>query len=174
MGKEVNILKNLEYYKEKSPLLNILLDKNMSKDRPLWLVALNERIDEKHIAEFTEKFGTDLSEAVGVLTLMVWNFGLQDNSVDSTFATDITRSVLLIGYEIGDIGGVDTVLPKVSEQLKDVNYIYTGWLKERVPKIIAHKVVRGMLVTGAIYKAGAYDENDRLGPFSNFIKGLKI
>ena len=128
MRKEVSSIKSLEYYKEKSPLLSMFLDKNMSKDRSLWLSALNERIDEEHMAEFTERFGTDWNDAVNALTLMVWNFGFQEN-VDIQFAADITRSVLFIGYEIGDVSGVDAILPKVCDQLKSVEKIQSDYIQ---------------------------------------------
>lgn len=179
MRKEVGSLRNLEYYKEKSPLLTMFLDKKMSRDRSFWLNALNNRIDEKHLLEFTERFGTDWGHTVNALILIAWNFGLQERNVDIEFTTDITRSILFIGYEMGDIGGVEVILPKVCDQLKSVNYIYPGWFKKRVPKLIASRFVGSMLNTGAAYKTTAYDKSDRLAPFSDLtteghIKGFGL
>ncbi len=173
-GKEVHSLRDLEYYKQKSPLLNTFLDRQLSKDRSIWIGSLNNHIDDTHILEFAEKFGTDWSDAVNALTLMVWSFGLQERNVDSSFAMDTTRSLLYIGYELGEIGGVDVVLPKVCEQLKSVNYIHSEWFKKSNTKIIAQNVIRGIVRTGAYYKLSLYDENDKLAPFSEFVRGLKF
>jgi hypothetical protein len=163
---------DVQFYLEQSPLLRTFLDEKTSDNLNAWIKAIISRL-EKTMEDSKEAFDEyHWNHVPFSLDLMLHSLQITNRDLNPGKTTTLVFILTGIGYEIGDLNGVNAFSTDIYKRLNELDFFNPDLLKTKEGLTVTVNAVRGMLQAGSYLKRFATEEDMSLSPFDDFFNNL--